>query len=389
MHETNKKYLLLCLCVFAGMVAGCASFKGEIPVEGNIPEIVIISPQNGDGIMDTLDIPLSFPKKEGLEITGFEFAVIDSAGATVYAETGLKQGNTPLKLPEKIFWTGKNAQGKWAADGEYAGSFTAKDALGNTGKIAAPKIVVDNTSPVIAVKLAPLPFTPDNNGENDLLNIAVTFTDLAGIKEWSALINDPTGQPFIALDTAKFKDGVFAWDGRSGTGELVQSASDYSLVIKAIDKAGNKAEKQESVPIDILIIRDGDRLKISISSIYFKAFTADFQAVAPALAKKNNEILDKLAVVLQKYADYNIQLEGHAVRVYWDDPKKGEKEEKEVLLPLSKQRADAIREALIKRGVKKERLTTVGLGSSKPIVPHKDKVNNWKNRRVEFILIKK
>lgn len=33
--------------------------------------------------------------------------------------------------------------------------------------------------------------------------------------------------------------------------------------------------------------------------------------------------------------------------------------------------------------------TTIGYGGNRPIVPHSDLDNRWKNRRVEFILIKK
>jgi outer membrane protein OmpA-like peptidoglycan-associated protein len=33
-------------------------------------------------------------------------------------------------------------------------------------------------------------------------------------------------------------------------------------------------------------------------------------------------------------------------------------------------------------------MSTVGLGGTQPVVPHGDLENRWKNRRVEFILIK-
>ncbi len=51
-------------------------------------------------------------------------------------------------------------------------------------------------------------------------------------------------------------------------------------------------------------------------------------------------------------------------------------------------RADAIRDALVERGIEARRMTTVGIGGSQPVVPHGDLDNRWKNRRVEFILVR-
>ena len=56
--------------------------------------------------------------------------------------------------------------------------------------------------------------------------------------------------------------------------------------------------------------------------------------------------------------------------------------------PLSQERADAIRDYLVKKGVSRSSITTEGMGGTKPVVNPKDTDNNWKNRRVEFILVK-
>jgi outer membrane protein OmpA-like peptidoglycan-associated protein len=72
--------------------------------------------------------------------------------------------------------------------------------------------------------------------------------------------------------------------------------------------------------------------------------------------------------------------------VYWDLAARAETEQVKVLLPLSRQRAEVIKEALVKRGVVAARMSTFGYGGSYPVVPHGDQANRWKNRRVEFIL---
>ena len=91
---------------------------------------------------------------------------------------------------------------------------------------------------------------------------------------------------------------------------------------------------------------------------------------------------------MKKYESYSIRVEGHAVRVNWADEKAGEKEEIEELLPLSADRAETVKKALIQLGISSGRLTAIGLGGRYPVIPHSDLENRWKNRRVEFILIK-
>ena len=54
---------------------------------------------------------------------------------------------------------------------------------------------------------------------------------------------------------------------------------------------------------------------------------------------------------------------------------------------LSEDRADAVRKALIARGVASGRLSAKGRGETQPIAPNKTAAGRAKNRRVEFILI--
>jgi outer membrane protein OmpA-like peptidoglycan-associated protein len=147
---------------------------------------------------------------------------------------------------------------------------------------------------------------------------------------------------------------------------------------------------QKLIAVDVLVIRDGDKLKIRIPSITFPPNSADLSKVAEEdKAAKNTWVLERLAQILNKYSSYNFLIEGHANQEYWENAARAAREEKEELGPLSLSRAEAVKNALGRLGLKAERISVAGLGGTNPLLPFSDLENRWKNRRVEFILLKK
>jgi outer membrane protein OmpA-like peptidoglycan-associated protein len=88
-----------------------------------------------------------------------------------------------------------------------------------------------------------------------------------------------------------------------------------------------------------------------------------------------------VAEILEKFPDYRVQVEGHANRSSLNS-------DGSELTILSESRAKAVVEMLVRFGINRNRLTAIGMGGSKPIAAFGDVDNYWKNRRVEFLLLK-
>lgn len=88
-------------------------------------------------------------------------------------------------------------------------------------------------------------------------------------------------------------------------------------------------------------------------------------------------ILDKIAGMLLRYRRFKIEVRGHTDNIGGE----------EFNQRLSDARANAVRDALIARGVSERRLRARGLGLTRPLVPNDTEENRQKNRRTEFAVI--
>ncbi|MBN2050406.1 MAG: gliding motility-associated C-terminal domain-containing protein [Spirochaetales bacterium] len=343
-----------------------------------LPSTQAFSP-NGDGTAD--DILFHLEPLITEEVLAWSLSIQNSTDIEVRRFIG--DGKF---IPDVIPWDGRDETGL-LTEGFYTARLELEYEKGNLAvDMTKQPILLDVSAPEILVNLGPLPFSPDGDGYNDVLRFDVTLQDESPLRSWNAEILDPYARGFHSFNGSGIPATPFFWNGRSASGELVQSAEDYTLRFTAVDRLGNIGTLEKKIPVDILVLKDGDKLRIVISSIYFKPNTADYLDIEPDKAAKNIQTLDRLAEILKKYGSYNISLEGHAVRVYWNRPDRWLAEENETLLPLSKERAEVIRDALIRRGIVPARMTTFGYGGYQPVVPHGDLDNRWKNRRVEFIL---
>ena len=70
------------------------------------------------------------------------------------------------------------------------------------------------------------------------------------------------------------------------------------------------------------------------------------------------------------------------------DAEASDREQREVLIPLSRARTEAILDVFTDRGAAASRFTTRAYGKSRPLVPFSDLDGRYVNRRVEFYLVR-
>jgi outer membrane protein OmpA-like peptidoglycan-associated protein len=144
------------------------------------------------------------------------------------------------------------------------------------------------------------------------------------------------------------------------------------------DQIGKYMDKQEAEMRQALaevesasIQREQDVLAITFKSDF--SFGFDSAVIKPGA---ENEIA-RVAAVLVKYPQTNISIEGHT------DSKGAE----EYNMDLSRQRAEAVKNSLIGRGLSSSRLQTIGFGESKPVATNDTEAGRQQNRRVRIVIV--
>ena len=253
----------------------------------------------------------------------------------------------------------------------------------------------DTSAPVISINLSPELFSPDGDGVDDLLTVSIGIETQSEIYSWHIEIREPNPpyNIFSSWEGYGMPPSELVWDGYSTEGELVQSAMEYHFSIRVTNIYGNYSIYQGTIWIDVLVIREGDTLRVIVPAIVFAANMGDFQGLDEYNLQSNDRILRRIAEVLNHFHTYNVLVEGHANPTTPPGTTARNNEERGTardigLQPLSEARARAVMNYLIYLGVDGERLSYIGMGGTRTVVEFEDRENWWKNRRVEFILVR-
>ena len=357
-------------------------------------ELDAFSP-NGDGVKDTQQFAIRTTVADGIESWKFDIANVDGTVVRSWSSADSKD------LPANVVWDGLDKDGK-VAEGAFTAKLQISYTKGNSVDIASSAFISTATPPQLTVRTATESgpngyFSPDNDGEDDDLYIQLKAQSLVGLKSWSFQINDPNnGKKFWGTSGKNSITERMIWDGRGNNGELVQSATDYPYVFTVTDELGMTSTVEGEINVDILVIRVGDLLKMAVPSIIFRSDNADFEleskvgkgGLTQAQYDNNVRVLKRIAVVLNKFKNYTVTVEGHANNTSGTEDEETTNKYGRALEPLSKERAEFVMAQLKKYGVSGSRLSAVGRGGRQPVAAREDRDNWWKNRRVEFILNK-
>ncbi|WP_312760918.1 OmpA family protein [Epilithonimonas sp.] len=138
---------------------------------------------------------------------------------------------------------------------------------------------------------------------------------------------------------------------------------------------GDKMDKQAKEIKEVLpgaeVERVGEGIKVTLNE---NTVNFDFNSANLTTVAKTN--LDKLVTVLKNNPDTNINIYGHTDSIGSDA----------VNLRISSQRAEAVKNYLVAKGISASRMFTEGLGKSSPIASNDTDAGRAKNRRVEFAI---
>lgn len=134
----------------------------------------------------------------------------------------------------------------------------------------------------------------------------------------------------------------------------------------------NIENKYKEIDVKIVLPKIEIGKQITMNNLFFQ--TASYE-----ITKESEGELDRLGEIMLKNNKINVLIEGHT-------DNRGDSEANKL---LSLMRAEAVADYLIKKHkINPDRLKTIGLGQTKPIVPNTSSENRAKNRRVVFKIIK-
>ncbi len=114
-----------------------------------------------------------------------------------------------------------------------------------------------------------------------------------------------------------------------------------------------------------------------VAAVAPRPFIVHFDFDSDVLSRTTLQIIDDAVATADKHGIVDFSVTGHADRA---GPEAYN-------LDLSLRRANAVRDALIQRGVKASGISVAGRGEAEPAVPTPDGVREPANRRVEIILL--
>lgn len=186
-------------------------------------------------------------------------------------------------------------------------------------------------------------------------NVKLVYFDLITKKETKVDVNPVTGNYQIVLPS-----GVFYGFKAEAPGFYPTSQN--------IDLKKSQEYKEITVDIPIKEIKVGKTFVIN--NVFFDFAKAD-------LKPESYYELDQIIKILNDNPQYKLEISGHTDNIGTD----------EFNMSLSQNRAAAVVNYLISKGINKNRLIAKGYGKTQPVADNSTEIGRQKNRRVEFKIL--
>lgn len=213
---------------------------------------------------------------------------------------------------------------------------------------------IDNT-----VKQDPVALIKGNvydNKTKKILYTSIVYNDLKSNKELGKAISDPsTGSYSIVLPFGQRYSFMAEKEG-------------YYAVTENVDLSNLNEYKEITVNLYLNPIEKGQTIRLN--NIFFDSGKYD-------LLSESNAELEKLLKVLNDNKQLTIEIAGHTDAVGADNNN----------MVLSSNRANAVMNYLLSKGISKDRLTAKGYGETKFIATNDTEEGKQQNRRVEFYIL--
>ena len=298
-----------------------------------------------------------------------------------------KRWSKPQNLGPTVNTDGYDAYYSISALGDRAYLTTFKDTQGNKGGDIVQIKLTDDTNPADQ-RTSDSTTLAQNKAKNDPADLTRPG---AVVMLSGKVIDQKTGKPIAARITYQtLPDGAEAGETTSDpiTGEykivlpygqkytMRAIAPDFIAEGESVDLTGNPDDKkkgfQEIKGQELKLIPIEVGSSVRLNNIFFDTGKS-------ILRDESSPELDRMVVVMNENPKLAVELGGHTDNTGSN----------EINAKLSQDRADAVREYLIGKGIEPDRVASKGYGETKPIAANATDIGRQQNRRVEFVITKK
>ena len=284
-----------------------------------------------------------------------------------------KRWSRPVNLGSAINTDGYDAYYTISAAGDYAYMVSFKGTEGKGDVVRynlQPKVVPGDTTttqPVVptsdpVVMISGRVIDSKTGKPIEATIIYETLSD--GEEAGTATTNPTTGEYKIVLPYGQ------KYSMRAVAPDFIAEGESIDLTDSTADGKGKNYREITNKSLKLIPIEEGQIVRLN--NIFFAFGKA-------TLSKESFPELDRIGITMNDNKKLFIEIGGHTDNIGGN----------EANLKLSQDRADAVREYLIGKGIEPDRVQSKGYGETKPVAKNDTPEGQQINRRVEFRILKK